>query len=249
MSRSLARCLVLVFFLSSGNANASIWQTIGEIYVGIMSGVTNLIVDTVLVVAPTYVAIGKGVIDLITPDKAVDEDDDGVDDENDNCLGVYNPSQQDLDEDGKGDHCDADIDGDGHSNESDEFPDDGSEWRDLDGDGIGDNGDPDRDGDSIPNSSDPYPDVPSWLDIDGDGIRNESDSDMDGDGISNSSDFDIDGDGINNDDDAFPSDHRVWSDIDGDGLGDELDADADADGVENSSDERPMDIVVTNCPV
>lgn len=42
-----------------------------------------------------------------------DADGDGVGDGHDNCRGVYNPAQADLDNDGIGDLCDLDMDGDG----------------------------------------------------------------------------------------------------------------------------------------
>jgi hypothetical protein len=45
-----------------------------------------------------------------------DTDGDGVPDSRDNCVKVANPDQADLDHDGRGDVCDADIDGDGFSN-------------------------------------------------------------------------------------------------------------------------------------
>lgn len=46
----------------------------------------------------------------------VDRDGDGVSDGSDNCVRHPNADQADLDGDGKGDVCDGDIDGDGHSN-------------------------------------------------------------------------------------------------------------------------------------
>ena len=46
----------------------------------------------------------------------------------DNCPDVKNPSQQDIDEDSKGDACDCDIDGDGKIDKCSTFVDE-----DLDG--------------------------------------------------------------------------------------------------------------------
>jgi len=47
----------------------------------------------------------------------------------DNCPGISNPDQDDLDGDGQGDACDPDIDGDGTINEDDCAPLDPSAWR------------------------------------------------------------------------------------------------------------------------
>ncbi len=46
-----------------------------------------------------------------------DTDGDGVNDASDNCTKVANANQSDIDRDGKGDVCDSDMDGDGHSND------------------------------------------------------------------------------------------------------------------------------------
>src|SRR3954454_4492395 len=51
-----------------------------------------------------------------------DDDRDGVLDSFDNCLGLVNPDQSNMDRDGQGDACDADADGDGVPNEADRCP-------------------------------------------------------------------------------------------------------------------------------
>jgi sugar lactone lactonase YvrE len=51
-----------------------------------------------------------------------DADRDGVLDTYDNCLGLANPDQQNMDRDRLGDVCDADADGDGVPNEADRCP-------------------------------------------------------------------------------------------------------------------------------
>jgi ELWxxDGT repeat protein len=51
-----------------------------------------------------------------------DIDRDGIADLSDNCVSVANPSQDDLDDDGAGDACDPDIDGDGIANGDDACP-------------------------------------------------------------------------------------------------------------------------------
>ena len=57
----------------------------------------------------------------------------------DNCLGIYNPDQTDLDNDGSGDDCDPDMDMDGVMNTVDNCPEVfNHEQIDLDRDGKGD---------------------------------------------------------------------------------------------------------------
>ncbi len=87
----------------------------------------------------------------------VDFDGDGLDSANDNCPGVANQAQDDVDGDGKGDVCDDDNDNDGVPDADDAFPLDPTEWVDSDGDGIGDNGDADDDNDGLPDVEEEFP--------------------------------------------------------------------------------------------
>jgi hypothetical protein len=70
---------------------------------------------------------------------AGDDDQDGVFNSYDNCVGTPNPSQADTDYDGAGDACDTDDDNDGIVDEEDNCPVDvNPKQTDGDGDGIGD---------------------------------------------------------------------------------------------------------------
>jgi streptogramin lyase len=79
---------------------------------------------------PVDVAFGPGAYLYVTDSgsgtvkrfRYDDVDRDGVIDERDNCPGVYNPDQSDMDRDGVGDACDPDADGDGVPNELDKCP-------------------------------------------------------------------------------------------------------------------------------
>ncbi len=73
-----------------------------------------------------------------------DGDGDGVIAADDNCPGVANPDQADLDGDGAGDACDADIDGDGLPNDLEDADGDGEV-----GDGETDPRNADSDGDGL----------------------------------------------------------------------------------------------------
>ena len=149
-----------------------------------------------------------------------DGDEDGVTNDLDNCQDVANADQADLDQDGKGDVCDADIDGDGVSNADETAQGTSSDKADSDGDGVLDGEDAlpldasessDRDGDGTGDNADAFPDDSAEAQ-------------------------DTDNDGVGDVRDAFPDDPNEFEDTDGDGVGDVADPDDDGDGFSDAQE-------------
>lgn len=157
-------------------------------------------------------------------------DGDGLGDVEDNCPQDNNPAQTDTDQDGLGDACDEDVDGDGLSNEEEAELGTDPEARDTDGDGLDDpeevglgtdptEADTDDDGLTDDDERERRTD-PANPDSDGDGLRdgveanlglNPREADTDGDGLSDGeedevgsdpADPDSDGGGINDGDEV-----------------------------------------------
>ena len=200
-----------------------------------------------------------------------DNDGDGWSDEND--IFPYDSSQwSDWDGDGfgdqfngfEGDACPADLgnstkdrfgcvdsDGDGWSDDGDDFPINPTQWVDRDGDGYGDN----QSEQAL--MVDMFPtDVTQWTDIDGDG-HGDNPYGTEGDWFPNDPTRwqDSDRDGVADEDDAFPNERSQSEDMDGDGYGDNPDGenpdafpsnpdewqDTDGDLVGNNEDAFPFD--------
>lgn len=158
--------------------------------------------------------------------ESVDGDGDGVGDNGDNCSDVANADQADLDEDGLGDACDDDVDGDGL----------------LDSDEIGLGTDPldsDSDDDGLSDGDEAAAGTdPTNADSDGDGIADGDESTGGTDPLS----ADSDGDGLDDGTEGTLGTDPTNADSDGDTF---------SDGDEVGSGSDPLDSTsmpgVTSC--
>ncbi|HJO41955.1 MAG TPA: thrombospondin type 3 repeat-containing protein, partial [Candidatus Thalassarchaeaceae archaeon] len=127
---------------------------------------------------------------------------------------------------------DDDDDNDGHLDDVDACPTQGSaampDWIDTDGDGLCDNADLDDDNDGYTDWLDLFPlDPLDWADADGDGLGDNADPDDDNDGVDDTVD-------------AFPNDACASLDFDGDGKPDTLVAGCSTTLVEDLDDDNDL---------
>ncbi len=200
-------------------------------------------------------ADGNNIPDCV--DDLLDNDNDTIPNGVDNCPNVANDLQEDLDLDGQGDACDADIDGDGFDNGDDWAPTDPAEWADADGDELGDNADLDDDNDGIEDTveldencgpTDPLDASSRPLNTDNatyladddpnNFVLNYLDEQIFGDFIPDCVDEDDDNDGTLDGEDAFPLDLNEQVDTDGDDIGNNADLDDDDDGISDEEEGR-----------
>jgi hypothetical protein len=188
------------------------------------------------------------------PNEFIDDDNDGIEDQIDNCVGTPNNSQRDVDEDGIGNACDN----------CPEIP--NFEQNDTDLNGVGDLCELtliDQDQDGVLNEDDNCLDVPNsnQRDRDDDGVGNACDncpevanfnqSDLDGDGVGDacvmSRDRDDDG-VVDLDDNCIDIPNPEQIDNDEDGIGNRCDSciddanpdqeDQDQDGIGDQCDDN-----------
>jgi hypothetical protein len=145
---------------------------------------STLLVLLVFACAASVGVVVPGAAEAHPQDSALDGDHDGVNDPpvgTDNCAGedgAFNPNQADLDQDGLGDECDTDDDGDTVDDALDNCRNVPNQAQaDLDGDNIGDVCDVDDDGDGLADSRDNCRFVPNpdQADADRDGLGDECD--------------------------------------------------------------------------
>lgn len=212
------------------------------------------------------------------PPSFSDQDGDAVPDDRDNCPDRANLTansialvpQSDLDDDGIGDACDDDYDGDGMLNKNDNCPAiSNSDQKDTDGDGIGDPCDR-TPGGPCPaavnvgeaNRTIPAMGLPSATDQDGDGIPDDQDRcptvrnvrgtglDWDRNSIPDEcedSDDDRIASGLDNCPAVF---NPGQEDLNNNGIGDACVAgDADFDGLQNECDACPYVCDITGEPI
>lgn len=183
----------------------------------------------------------------ITGGARIDTDGDGVIDRDDNCPSVPNADQQDTDQDGLGDVCDDDADGDGYvaGQDCDDLDaaifEPATYFADTDADGYGDPDDTTAACTLTP---------PNGYVADGTDncplVSNADQADADGDGTGDACEGDEDGDGIPDDEDnCATSANPDQADLDDDGIGDVCDPDADGDGVPAGTDCDDQDAAVT----
>ena len=214
-----------IYYVSSNPLVAEVVD--GEL---IIKGLGSCIITAIQSATKKYT---QGVISTLFFMGDSDDDGDGIGDSLDNCYGISNSDQSDIDRDGVGDVCDLDADNDGWLNQVE--IDCGSDPLDIDSRPL------DTDADGQANCTDSDDDGDGWSDqIE---IDCGSDSlkpwivpiDTDGDGQANCEDIDDDGDGWSDNDEitcnSDPLDLNSFPlDTDSDGQANCIDIDDDGDG-------------------